>query len=75
MTGADVLIINTPTFEPPKDDHITVIEAIELQKQVKVGKLILTYINHHNRPHDELESYTRGFPDVTVAYDGMSLKV
>ncbi|MCI0822803.1 MAG: hypothetical protein J4N34_05170 [Chloroflexi bacterium] len=75
MTGADVLIINTPTFEPPKDDHITVIEAIELQKQVKVGKLILTYINHHNRPHDELEIYTRGFPDVTVAYDGMSLKV
>ena len=75
MAGADVLIVNTPTFEPPKDDHITVIEAIELKKQVEARQLILTYINHHNRPHDELEADVAEFEGVTVAYDGMSLKV
>ena len=75
MAGADVLIVNTPTFRPPKDDHITVIEAIELKKQVEAGQLILTYINHHNRPHDELEAHVAELEGVTVAYDGMSLKV
>jgi len=75
MAGADVLIVNTPTFEPPKEDHITVLEAIELKKQAGVGQLILTYINHHNRPHDELEDYAREDPGITVAYDGMILEV
>ncbi len=75
MAGADVLIVNTPTFEPPKDDHITVIEAIELKKQVGAGQLILTYINHNNRPHDELEAHVAESEGVTVAYDGMSLKI
>ena len=75
MAGADVLIVNTPTFRPPKDDHITVIEAIELKKQVEAGQLILTYINHHNRPHDELEAHVAELEGVTVAYDGMSLKI
>ena len=75
VAGADVLIVNTPTFEPPKDDHITLTEAIELKKQVEVGQLILTYVNHNNRPHDELESYVSQYSGVTVAYDGMSLKV
>jgi len=75
VTGADVLIVNTPTFEPPKDDHITLTEAIELKEEVGVGQLILTYVNHNNRPYDELESYVSQYSGVTVAYDGMSLKV
>jgi len=75
MAGADVLIVNTPTFQPPKEDHITVVEAVELKKQVSAEQLILTYINHHNRPHDKLEDYAGQFPGVTVAYDGMSLEI
>ena len=73
MAGADVLIANTPTFEPPKEDHITLVEAIELKEQVGVRQLILTHINHNNRPHDELEEYVSQYPGVIVAYDGMSL--
>ena len=75
IDGADVLIVNTPTFEPPKEDHITLTEAIELKKQVNAGKLILTYINHNNWPHDELEDYASQFSDVIVAYDGMCLEI
>ena len=75
MAGTNVLIVNTPTFEPPKEDHITVLEAIKLKKQAGVDQLILTCINHHNRPHDELEDYARQFPGVTIAYDGMSLEL
>jgi ribonuclease BN (tRNA processing enzyme) len=72
MAGADVLIINTPTFKPPKEDHITLVEAIELKEQVGAKQLILTHINHNNRPHDELEEYVSRYPGVIVAYDGMS---
>lgn len=75
MAGADMLIVNTPTFEPPKEDHITLLEAIELKEQVGAKQLVLTYINHNNRPHDELEDYVRQYPGVIVAYDGMSLEL
>ena len=75
IDGADVLIVNTPTFEPPKEDHITVIEAIELKKQAGVGQLILTHISHGNRPHDDLEDYVSQIEGVTVAYDGLTVDV
>lgn len=75
MVGADVLITNTPTFEPPKEDHISLVEAVELKEQVGAKQLVLTHINHHNRPHDELEVYVRQFPGVKIAYDGMNLEV
>jgi len=75
LTGADMLIVNTPTFKPPKEDHITLVEAIELKEQIGVGQLVLTHINHNNRPHDELDAYVRQFPGVVVAYDGMSLEI
>ena len=75
MAGADALIVNTPTFEPAKEDHITLVEAIELKQRVGAEQLIVTYINHNNRPHDELESYARQFPGVTVAYDGLAVEI
>jgi len=75
MSGCDLLIVNTPTFKPPKADHITVVEAIQLKEEVEAKRLILTYINHHNKPHDELEEYVRQFEGVEVAYDGMEVEV
>ena len=75
MVDADVLIVNTPTLQPPKEDHITLVEAMALKKQVNARQLILTYINHNNLPHDQLEEYVRQEPGVTVAYDGFSLEL
>ncbi len=75
MWECDLLIVNTPTFEPVSENHITVIEAIELKERVGAGQMILTYINHENRPHDELEEFVRQFKGVTVAYDGMVAEV
>jgi len=75
MDGADLLIVNTPTFSPPKEDHITSIEAVELKEQVGARRLVLTHCNHHNRPHDELEEWAKGLDGVTVAYDGLEIEV
>lgn len=75
MRDVDLLIVNTPTFQLPKEDHINVVEAIRLKGEVGAKELILTYINHTNKPHDELEAYVRAFEGVHVAYDGMSIEV
>ncbi len=37
--------------------------------------MILTYINHENKPHDELEEFVRQVEGVSVAYDGMMLEI
>jgi len=76
MEKADLLIVNTPFFvTPPGEYHIGVKEAIALKQDVKAKQLILTHINHYNRPHDELEAYVSQFEGVMVAYDGMSVEV
>ena len=75
MWECDLLIVNTPTFATILDSHLTVLEAIELKDRVGARQMILTYINHENKPHDELEEFVRPVKGVTVAYDGMMLEV
>ena len=75
MQGADLLIVNTPHFSPPHEDHITSEEAIELKELVGAKRLVLTHCNHHNWPHDELEERVKGWDGVTVAYDGLEVEV
>jgi len=75
MWNCDLLIINTPTFDTILENHITTLEAIELKDRVGAREMILTYINHGNMPHDELEKFVRQVRGVTVAYDGMMLEV
>jgi len=76
MQNADLLIANTPFFSTPSHEtHLDVEGAIALKDQVEAKHLILTHINHHNKPHDLLEAYVSQFQGVTVAYDGMNVKV
>jgi len=76
IAGADVLILNTPFFEPRKGkSHLSVQEAIDLKEGLGVNRLVLTHFNHHNRPHDELEEYFSRFEGITAAYDGLSIDV
>ncbi|MEW6231335.1 MAG: MBL fold metallo-hydrolase [Chloroflexota bacterium] len=75
MRNCDLLIVNTPAFEPPAQEQITVVEALRLREAVGARRLILTHIDHLNKPHDELERYVRQYPEVAVAYDGMVVEV
>jgi len=72
---ADILIANTPTFLPPKADHITVQDAVELKIRLKAKKLVLTHISHKNKTHDALRDYAKGLKGVVVAYDGLRLRI
>ena len=75
MWECDLLIVNTPTFDTILENHINVLEAIELKDRVGASKMILTYISHENKPHDEFEEFVRQVEGVSVAYDGMMLEV
>jgi len=75
IRGADLLIANTPFFDRSGNEHLNVLDALHLKDDLGVKRLILTHINHHNRPHDELEAYVEEFENVQVAYDGMLVKV
>lgn len=76
IQGADVLIVNTPFFEPREEEsHLSVQEAITMKDQMGVKRLILTHANHSNLPHDELEAYAAQFEGVTVAYDGLTMEL
>jgi ribonuclease BN (tRNA processing enzyme) len=75
MYECDLLIVNAPTFDTILENHITVLEAIELKDRVGAREMVLTYINHRNKPHDELEEFVRQATGVAVAYDGMTLEV
>ena len=75
MWECDLLVVNTPTFESVQENHITVIEALELKERVGAKQMILTHINHENKPHGELEEFVRQFNGVTVAYDGLVTEV
>jgi len=72
---ADLLIANTPTFLPPKADHITVQDAVELKIRLKAKKLVLTHISHKNKTYDALSDYAKGLKGVVVAYDGLRLRI
>jgi phosphoribosyl 1,2-cyclic phosphate phosphodiesterase len=75
MEEADLLIVNTPRFSPPHEGHITSMEAVELKDRVGARRLILTHFNHENKPHDELEEWSKGLNGVTAAYDGLEIEV
>lgn len=73
---ADILIANTPTFLPPKADHITVQDAVELTTiRLKAEKVVLTHISHKNKTYDALRDYAKGLKGVVVAYDGLRLRI
>jgi phosphoribosyl 1,2-cyclic phosphate phosphodiesterase len=76
IADADALIVNAPFFHAPKrSDHIDVQQALALREQVHVHRLILTHINHHNKPHDELEDFVQRDSEAEVAYDGWRLEI
>jgi len=75
IEGADLFIVNTPFFQSERSDHLDVQQALALKERVHMKRLILTHINHNNKPHDELEEYVSQYPGVEVAYDGWRIEL
>lgn len=79
MRGADILVANTPALEEGAlSSHLSVTEALRLARRLDVGVLVLTHINHHNLPYDELVEFVRERSEdfrCVVAYDGLRVRL
>ncbi len=75
IRDADLLIVNTPFFDGGGGDHLNVLEALRWKDALGAKRLVLTHINHHNRPYDELVEYVKDFEGVQVAYDGLEIEL
>jgi len=50
LKDADIIIANTPFFDQLAENHLSTVEAIKLKDELNAKKLILTHINHYNKP-------------------------
>lgn len=75
VRDADLLIVNTPFFDQFAGDHLNVLDALQWKHELGVKELVLTHINHHNLPHDDLEAYVSRVDNVKVAYDGLEIRL
>ena len=74
LRQADWVIVNTPSYHAEAtESHMSVMEALSIKRRLGFKHLVLTHINHHNFPHDELEERVAGEDGVLVAFDGMEL--
>ena len=72
LEGIDLLIVNTPEFDVEKEFHISVLQALDLKEKLGVKEMVITHINHNNKPHNELKKFCK---DVVVSYDGMEMEI
>ncbi len=73
LKGLDVLICDG-TFMKRKVGHAGVEGAIELYRQVKPKRMVLTHMTDQNLSHDALFEYCRKFGKIEPAYDGMVIE-
>lgn len=74
LKAADVVIFHTPEFEEEKH-HMSVESAFKLRKEEKLKCVILTHINHNNLFHEQLIQKAKSFPNITIAYDGLTIEI
>lgn len=70
----DLIISDGNGFENMGHGHVGVKGSIEIYKELKPNKMILTHIRHTTE-HSEIQEYVKQFGNIEVAYDGMEIKV
>lgn len=74
LRAADVVIFHTPEFKEEKH-HMSVENVFKLSQKEKLNRVILTHINHNNLFHQELVEKAKSFPNITVAYDRLTVEI
>jgi len=74
MKTAEVIIFHTPEFKEQKH-HMSVEDILQLCQKEKLRRVIVTHINHNNLLHQELVEKAKPFPNLTVAYDGLTVEI
>lgn len=70
----DLIISDGNGFENMGHGHMGVKGSIEIYKELKPKRMILTHIRHTTE-HNEIQEYVKQFGNIEVAYDGMEIEV
>jgi phosphoribosyl 1,2-cyclic phosphate phosphodiesterase len=76
IKGFDMMVMDSAEWEIPNQGHQTVLEGLELAKELKVKQAYFTHIGHRTRTHTEFSAYlTQNAPEVHVPYDGLEINI
>lgn len=76
IRGFDLLVMDSAEWEIPSTNHQTVLQGIELAKELEVKQAYFTHIGHRTKPHAEFEEYLRTHaPQVHVPFDGLEIEI
>lgn len=70
----DLIISDGNGFENVGHGHVGVKGSIEVYKELKPKKMILTHIRHTTE-HNETQEYVKQFGNIEIAYDGMEIEI
>ncbi len=74
LKNLDLIISDGNGFENDGLGHVGVKGSIEMYKELRPKKMILTHIRHSTE-HNEIQEYVKQFGNIEVAYDGMEIEV
>jgi phosphoribosyl 1,2-cyclic phosphate phosphodiesterase len=74
LKNLDLLISDGCGFENTGIGHLGVKNNIDLFKELKPKKMLLTHINHTTE-HEFLNKYLKKYGNIKIAFDGMQVKI
>lgn len=76
IRGFDLLVMDAAEWDQASQTHQTVLQGIELAKELEVKQAYFTHIGHRTPPHHEFEAYLKKHaPWAQVPFDGLEIEV
>ncbi len=74
IKGVDLLVMDGAEWAIPSSSHQTVLQGIELAKELGVRQAYFTHIGHRTKLHAEFEDYLKtNAPQIHVPYDSLEI--
>ena len=74
VSRADIAVFHTPAFDG-ETDHIDVLGVISIAKKFPSTRFVIFHIGHNNFSHEELVEKLTPYQNMTVAYDGLEMRL
>jgi len=71
---AQLVIFHTVAWDGGTD-HIDIITVIKIAQRYPKTRFVITHIGHNASPHEELVEKLSPYKNITVAYDGMEVRI
>ena len=74
LSGCDLIISDGAGIDNKGKGHVGINGSIEVYKELKPKKMILTHLNH-SMCHDDMKDYVKKHGNIDIAFDGMKIEL